>query len=115
MISPRLEQRPRAWTASASTPGVDSSYSELNSCRRRPTSAGVPGGGAADLDGLRSGPSRSVDQALEAEGEGFQGELLGDVEVEAAAGVLDELGGAAGGGGLEPLGGGPQLGRGGRG
>ena len=53
-------------------------------------------------------------QPLEPEEEGLQGQLLGDVEVEAAAGA-DQLGGAAGGGRVEAGGLGAQLGRAGRG
>ncbi len=45
-----------------------------------------------------------------AEEESLEGELLGDVEVEAAAGVLDQLGGAAGAGRVEPGGLGLELG-----
>ena len=48
--------------------------------------------------------SRAASEPLEAEGERLEGELLGDVEVEAAAGVLDELGGLRGRRRVEALG-----------
>ena len=51
----------------------------------------------------------SLELLLEAEEERFQRQLLGDVEVEPAARVLDQLGRAAGGSGVEPLGTGAQL------
>src|SRR3954447_20895168 len=102
--------RLRACSASASTPGVHSSYSELKSCRRRATSP-ESAAGARRIPALAPSISASAvfDLALEAEVERFQGELLGDVEVEAAARVLDRLGGAAGGGRIEAVGAGAKL------
>ena len=50
----------------------------------------------------RNGDGVTGEQALEPEEERLEGQLLGDVEVEAAAGVLDQLGGAAGAAGSRP-------------
>ena len=78
------------------------------------------GNGARDVSEVRgeSTPLNQTplrEQSLQAERQRLEGELLGDVEVEAAAGVLDELGGAAGAGGVEAGGtacAGPRGGRG---
>ena len=63
----------------------------------------------------RRRPDHAPTLVLEAEAERFQRQLLGDVEVEPATGVLDELGGAARRRRVEALGGGAQLRRAGRG
>ena len=67
------------------------------------------------LEKAREQANAQARTSSEAEEERLEGQLLGDVEVEAAAGLLDQLGGAAGAARVERRPPGTAAGRGGRG